>query len=108
MIEGAKKTLEGITGKTVVGTGDSEIGSLGDNDDTIRVSNEVEFAIVFGSGRVFYTGGFEGLNTLDESLARNDDIAGSYSPSVGAWCRHGLNAGKVESIIDLREDTKGE
>lgn len=107
MVEGAKRTLEAVTGKTVVSTGDPATESLGDSKMTMRVSNDVEFAVVFESGRVFYTAGFEEAKTLEASIELANEIAGSYSPAIGAWCRT-LLPGAIESIIDLRLDTSDE
>lgn len=82
--------VQAATGKTIHGPMDGAI----------------EFAIVFTSGKVVFTGGFEDTESIRKSLLENKEVAGSYSYTTEAW--HGMLIGKetVETIVDLRSNTE--
>jgi hypothetical protein len=75
--------------------------------DGWQISDEVEFAVVFASGKVFYTGGYENAKSLIESLGKNEESMGSYNPIASAWSPTTL-PGAIESVIDFRTDSKEE
>jgi hypothetical protein len=70
------------------------------------IDNAVEFAIVFASGHIFYTGGFESIETLENAMRNAEDITGSYSLKAVPWCQTQISQRQIESIIDLRTDTQ--
>lgn len=81
---------------------------LGDFDSPQRptLSGEIEFIIVFNSGRLFYTGGQEDADQLLKVIAEGKTIFGSYCREQGPWQPIRIT-GAIEAILDIREDTEG-
>lgn len=116
MKENAKRALEGLTGKKIVMRGSPGTGSLGDDSQTIRLADEIDFAIVMAnSGRVFYTNGWEDTEKLEEAMGGYDadegekrypGIFGSYDPaaSLDAPVMARIYVDQVEAIIDFRAE----
>lgn len=92
MLVGTEITLKGLTG-----------------EQNPTIASEAEYIVVFESGRLFITDGYEDVNSLVKSIERGDPIHGSYYWKADApWQDTRLSRRQMEAIIDLRKDSTEE
>lgn len=70
---------------------------------TLSADPAVEYGLVFTTGDVFYTGGFDEM-PLPGSL-NTDRIFGTFSPEEDAkWCETAIDFTAIVATIDYRRD----
>lgn len=76
----------------------------------LDLNSAIEYIVVFNSGRLFFTGGFDSVESLRMSIADRDEIHGSYhgGSEDTPWQNTIINGYATETIIDIRSDTATE
>jgi hypothetical protein len=73
-----------------------------------NAASEDEFAVLLRSGRIFYTGGFESIDSLKNTILRELEIqgkgiAGSFEPNEIEYYLVYIDHDSIEAILDLRD-----
>lgn len=67
------------------------------------LSGADEFAVLLDNHAVFFTGGWDGIDSLKASIQSGDEIEGSFTPCIDRrWVKVNLNKDRVTAIVDLR------
>jgi hypothetical protein len=71
---------------------------------TFHVDPAVEYAVILEGGTIFYTGGFEDVDTLRNSMNGKQTIAGTVSAGTNnvPWLETWIDPARVIAIIDGR------